>query len=225
MSIERITTSGIIGAARKQGIEPAAARAVLEVEANGRGFSAVTGRILIQFEPAWFQRLLPAHVGHAIRLAQQAYKNNLALGYANTAETTKLLTRWALVTGNRVSDQTLEYQAFNAAFAIHGATAMKATSWGLGQIMGFHFQLLGFATVGDMVDYCKAGEANQFELTLRFIRASPALLKAINAHDWNAFAYRYNGARYKGDPRTKLDDYDYKLATAYARFKALAEWK
>lgn len=221
MSTQRITTSDIITAARQHNLEPAAARAVLEVEANGRGFSAVTGRILIQFEPAWFSKLLPAITRQGIDLA----KHKQAAGLNPlTNEETRLLTNWAIVSGNRVSDQGAEYAAFNAAFAIHGTTAMKATSWGLGQIMGFHFQRLGFATVGDMVDFCKGGEGNQFDATLRFITGDYHLLKALNAHDWNTFAYRYNGSRYKGDPRTKLDDYDYKLATAYAKFKALPEW-
>lgn len=221
-SAQRLLTSAdIIAAARKQRIEPAAARAVLEVEANGRGFSAVTGRILIQFEPAWFERLLPASVKTAINLALNARK----IGKTLSPEEVALLLNWTTVQGNRVQDQTAEYKAFNAAFALHGATAMKSTSWGLGQLMGFHFQRLGFGSVGEMVDYCKLGEAQQFELTLRFICTDPALFKAINAHDWNAFAYRYNGSRYKGDPRIREDDYDYKLERAYAKFSALPAWK
>jgi hypothetical protein len=216
----RITSADIIAAARKQRIEPAAARAVLEVEANGRGFSAVTGRILIQFEPAWFQRLLPASVMLSINLALKARQ----IGKVLSTEEQKLLLNWTLVSTNRVQDQTAEYKAFNAAFAIHGVTALKATSWGLGQLMGFHFQRLGFATVGEMVDYCKQGEAQQFELTLRFVVTDPKLFAALNKHDWNAFAYRYNGSRYKNDPRIREDDYDYKLAVAYAKFKALPAW-
>lgn len=217
-SAQRLLTSAdIITAARKQRIEPAAARAVLQVEANGRGFSAVTGRILIQFEPAWFERLLPASVKTAINLALKAKQ----IGKVLTPEEQTLLLHWVKVTGNRVQDQNAEYQAFSAAFALHGTTALKSTSWGLGQLMGFHFQRLGFASVGEMVDYCKLGEAQQFELTLRFICTDPALFKALGTHDWNAFAYRYNGSRYKNDPRIREDDYDYKLAQAYARFSTL----
>jgi glutathione synthase/RimK-type ligase-like ATP-grasp enzyme len=39
-----------------------------------------------------------------------------------------------------------------------------ATSWGKFQMMGFNYKIVGFETVGDMVDYLKKGEAEQLEV-------------------------------------------------------------
>ena len=51
---------------------------------------------------------------------------------------------WA---SNKVSVQSKEWIAFNDAFAKDKEAAMKATSIGLPQIMGFHYDKLGFKTV------------------------------------------------------------------------------
>lgn len=40
---------------------------------------------------------------------------------------------------------------------------MKSTSIGLGQIMGFHYALLGYKTVGEMWDDAKKGLVNQVD--------------------------------------------------------------
>lgn len=52
----------IVQAAIKQtgsSIEPAALMAFIAVESGGRGFDKATGKIIIQFEPAWFKRKSP----------------------------------------------------------------------------------------------------------------------------------------------------------------------
>lgn len=54
--------SKIVSAAIKQtgsGIEPAALMAFIVVESGGLGFDRDTGKIIIQFEPAWFKRKSP----------------------------------------------------------------------------------------------------------------------------------------------------------------------
>lgn len=49
----------IIDAVKKSQYELASLLAFIEVETGGRGFDANTGKILIQFEPAWFKRKAP----------------------------------------------------------------------------------------------------------------------------------------------------------------------
>lgn len=44
---------------REFGIEEAVLRAFMDVEAGGEGFHPRTGKILIQFEPAWFRKKAP----------------------------------------------------------------------------------------------------------------------------------------------------------------------
>lgn len=41
------------------GYEPAAIKAFCEVETGGKGFDLTTGKIMIQFEPAWFKKKAP----------------------------------------------------------------------------------------------------------------------------------------------------------------------
>lgn len=41
------------------GVEAEALAAFIEVESGGRGFDEVTGKIIIQFEPAWFRKKAP----------------------------------------------------------------------------------------------------------------------------------------------------------------------
>lgn len=169
--------------AKKYGYEPAALKAVLEVESNGKGFSDTTGKIIIQFEPHWFKRIADA----------------------------KSRTKGVIWSQNKVENQTEEWKAFNEAFSINPNAAMQATSIGMFQIMGFHYGKLGFKTVGEMWDFCKASEVNQLELGVRFINANPHLKNALKTKNWQKFAYYYNGAAYQ------KFNYDNRMAVAYSR--------
>ncbi len=57
--MERITNQQIKEIAAANGIEYAALKAFIEVESGGIGFAKDTGKIIIQFEPAWFRRKAP----------------------------------------------------------------------------------------------------------------------------------------------------------------------
>lgn len=102
--------------------------------------------------------------------------------------------KWSL---NKVEKQTAEWTAFNDAFSKNKNAAMESTSVGLMQVMGFHFKLLSFKSVGDMWDYAKISEANQLRLGLRFIKSNNKMYNALKTGDWNTFAYYYNGSQYK----------------------------
>lgn len=77
--------------------------------------------------------------------------------------------KWSL---NGVEVQSKEWIAFNDAFSIDKESAMKSTSIGLPQIMGFHFERLGYKSVGEMWDDFKKGEYQQVLafVSLRFNR-------------------------------------------------------
>jgi hypothetical protein len=156
--------------ATKNGYEYAALKAVILVESSGQGFSQKTGRIIIQFEPSWFKRM---DLEWQNRVAGHIWENN------------------------GVGDQTAEWQAFDDAFGIDPDAAMKATSIGMMQVMGFHYRELGFDTVGHMWDFAKVSEANQVSLGIGFIKSIPKLHAALQNKDWATFAYYYNGAGYK----------------------------
>lgn len=152
-------------------------KAVILVEGAGKGFDPVTGKILIQFEPHWYKR---------------KYKDWQKFSAAQS-----------LWIRNKVGVQSVEWEAFNDAFNedpnsdADAIAAMEATSIGMMQVMGFHWSLLGFKSVGDMWDYAKQSERNQVELGIRFIKTNKKMYTALQNGDFATFAYYYNGAEYK----------------------------
>lgn len=117
--------------------------------------------------------------------------------------------KWSL---NGVERQNGEWIAFNNAFHLNPDAAMESTSIGMMQVMGFHYKLLGFKTVGAMWDYARESEANQVDLAIRFIKSNPKLDKALKNRDWPTVAYYYNGSGYR------KFNYDKKLAAAYVHY-------
>lgn len=168
------------------GVDYASLMAFISVESGGLGF--VNGRIVIQFEPAWFRKKAP---------------------YAPSG-------LWRL---NKVENQTQEYKAFSEAFRINPTAAMQSTSWGLGQIMGFHYKLLGYATVNEMVEDFKKGKYQQVLGIAKFIKGTPALLKALRSKNWHLVAVYYNGAGYKAlADKYGREPYNISMEKAYIKY-------
>lgn len=113
--------------------------------------------------------------------------------------------KWSL---NKVERQAKEWEAFNDAFAKNSNAAMEATSVGMMQVMGFHWELLGFDSVGAMWDYAKESEHNQLRLGLLFIKSNKKMFNALVKGIWKVVAYYYNGENYW------ILQYDLKLAAA-----------
>lgn len=105
---------------------------------------------------------------------------------------------WSL---NKVEKQEKEWLAFNDAFRLNKEAAMESTSVGLMQVMGFHYKMLGFKTVGDMWDYAKLGEYEQLRLGILFIKSNTKMFNAFKDFSKMAncrtFAYYYNGELYE----------------------------
>lgn len=114
---------------------------------------------------------------------------------------------------NGVERQAAEWKAFNDAFSKNANAAMESTSVGLMQVMGFHYKMLGFKTVGEMWDYAKVSEYNQLRLGLLFIKSNPKMIGALRKNDFATFAYYYNGAAYK------KFNYDIRMKQAYDKAK------
>lgn len=165
-------------------------KAFIEVESPGRGFDPATGKILVQFEPAWFRKHEP---------------------YAPSG-------KWSV---NKVDIQRKEWEAFNNAWLISPDSAMKSTSIGLGQIMGFHYQLLGYKTVGDMWDDAKRGEYQQVLQLVRFLKSykNGRILTALAARDFTTVATLYNGAGFRElAKKYGREPYDISLRKAFDKY-------
>lgn len=193
--------SHLVAAAKRLGVDLASIYAVNEVESTGSGF-LVNGKPKILFERHVMHRLLatPRHKGddaaalkvHADQLAtlHPALVNHKAGGYAGG---------------------TAEHQRLANAKLIDALCAPEACSWGAFQIMGYHWQRLGYASLDDFLTRMAASEAEQFEAFVRYIEAEPALHKALKAKKWAEFAKLYNGPAYARNL------YDVKLERAYER--------
>jgi predicted N-acyltransferase len=168
---------------------------VYEVESRGTGFLP-DGRVVILFERHIMRRRL------------------LANGF-NQSDVAALASRYpGLInkTPGGYRGLSAEHFRLNNASQIHAPSALESCSWGLFQIMGFHWQRLGFDSVDDFVALQRTTEANQLGTFVRFIQADADLLTALQAKDWAGFARCYNGPGYK------KNQYDTRLAEAYARY-------
>jgi hypothetical protein len=186
----RLSAQGIERAAALVGCEPAAMRAVIEVEAAGSGFDA-KGRPKILFEPHIFFRLLSGKARAAAVEQGLAYR------------------AWGERPYPRSSEE--QYRRLALAMRIDPGAALKSASWGLPQIMGGNHAKTGFASPEAMVSAMMQGEDEQLAMMAQFI-VSTGLAPALRARQWAAFAKGYNGAGYA------KNSYDKKLASAYARF-------
>jgi len=173
-------------------VDPAALLAVAEVESAGKVFALVNGRNepLIRFEGHYFDRRLSGVNRERARASGLASPR--AGGIPNPASQAS---RWLIL---------------QRAAAIDRQAAYESCSWGMGQVMGAHWEWLGFPSVDALVDLCRRDAAGQIELMAAFI-VKAGLLSALRARDWTAVARGYNGPAYK------VNAYDKKMAVAFAK--------
>jgi hypothetical protein len=188
--VPRLTPYAIAEAARAAGLDPALVAAVIEVETGGAGGLLEDDRPRILFEAHVFSRLTAGRWnGTHPDISRRQWVRGLYLGGA------------------------AEYGRLERAMLLDSDAALKACSWGLFQIMGFNHEMLGFATVAEMVEDARRGEPAQVAHGLRFIEAA-GLKDMLRNHDWRAFARGYNG------PAFEANAYHTKLEAAFRRHSA-----
>lgn len=180
-------------AAQDAGLEPAALLAVTAVESAGQVFALVEGKQepLIRFEGHYFDRRLSEEKQEQARTEGLASPNAGAIANPRTQAE-----RWKML---------------KQAAAIDAQAAYESVSWGLGQVMGAHWQWLGYASVEALVKEARSGAFGQVRLMVRYIEKA-GLAEALRGHDWQAFAHGYNGPGYKKNA------YDEKIADAYEHY-------
>jgi hypothetical protein len=184
-------------AAQDLGVELAAVMAINEVESRGSGFLP-DERVVILFERHIMRRRL---VHHGINPApwQLAYPdvvNTAAGGYQGNAR---------------------EWPRIGLAWSIHPDAAIESASWGLFQIMGFHWERLGYTSASAFMDAMRESEGRQLDAFVRFIKAEPGLHRALQRLDWPTVARLYNG------PAFAKNAYDKRMQAAYDRHSAALE--
>ena len=191
-----LSFSDIQYAAALIGVEPCAVKAVVEVESGGSGFLS-DGRPKILFEGHIFWKELQKRGVDPVPLAAK---------YPNI-----VYPKWDK---SKYKGGTGEHDRLILAISLgHGPAALCSSSWGLFQIMGFNHKACGFGTVEAFVAAQGESEAKQLESFCAFMR-SEELVSYLVKRNWAGFARRYNGPGYADN------QYDVKLARAYARCKS-----
>lgn len=166
--------------------------ALVEVESRGEIFAKVNGELrpLILFEPhVFYKRLKEPERGQAVK-AGLAYPRQGTKPYPRTQEA-----RWEQV---------------DRAAMINGEEAYSSTSYGVGQVMGYHWKALGYAGLQEFLDVMFSGVDGQIDAMLRYCQVND-LLDDVRAGRWLTVARGYNGKKY-------AQSYAKKLAAAASRY-------
>jgi hypothetical protein len=99
------------------------------------------------------------------------------------------------------------------AYSLDPAAALESASYGRFQVLGQNYPNLGMASAHEYVSKLARSEKDQLEAFEGFVRANN-LADELQRKDWAAFARAYNGPAYA------QNQYDTKMANAYARLKS-----
>lgn len=190
---KKLTEAQIAAQAKALGIEVAALRAVIEVECKGSGFNA-DGTPVILFERHVFRQRLIAN-GKAV-VADKVVRERPDLCSKSTGA-------YGLYSA--------QHGRLNAAAQYHRDSALESASWGLGQVMGYHWKALGYSSLQAFINAMYKDEASQLDAMCRYIKVNN-LVNALKNKDWKSFARGYNGAAYA------KNSYDVKLGNAYKKW-------
>lgn len=179
--------------ATKIGITTSVAMAVIAVESGGVTHTMIGGkaRPLIRWEGHYFDRLVPAEK------RDEARRAGLASPKAGRIKNPR--------------SQAERYQMLLRAMKIDVNAAIMSCSWGVGQIMGSHWESLGFASPRHFYKYVCSSVAAQADVMFRYIEVND-LADDLRRRDWSAFARGYNGPAYA------KYGYHIKLAKAYTKY-------
>lgn len=190
---KKLSKNDVLVAALGLGVEPAALKAVIDVEAASSGFDN-QGRPTILFErhKMWSE---------LTKINWITKRNELAAKYPDICNKS-----------SGAYNVRPQYEKLRIASELNWDVAHKSASWGLGQVMGFNATSLGYADIKEFIDAMYESEAKQLDAMCRFIKIN-RLTSALKSRNWAAFAKGYNGSSYA------INKYDLKLAVAYAKAK------
>lgn len=166
--------------------------AFMDVEAAGSGFDS-HGRPKMLFEPHVFYRNLTGAKRDRAVKEGLAYKSWKKGAYPKDS-----------------------YPRLIKAMAIDETAALKAASWGLGQILGENHRLVGYATPQAMVTAFMADEDKHLEAMVEFLIGNK-IDDDLRAHRWDVVARVYNGPGYA------QHGYHTRLAKAYAKWAKIKD--
>lgn len=174
-------------------------KAVVEVESAGRIFARIDGKLrpMILFEPhIFYRRLSGVAQAEAVRAGLASKKASKRLYGKTQAE------RWAQIEAG---------EALLKRHKLPAGAARESASYGVGQVMGYHWKSLGYASLAQFLKTVDAGVEGQVEAMMRYIRVNN-LDDELRDGRWAAFARGYNGPAYR------KNKYDTKMEEAADRY-------
>jgi hypothetical protein len=157
-------------AAAVLGVQPAAAKAVSQVETKRSAWDEL-GRPSILFERHRFSHW----TNGAYSTSHPDICNSTSGGYGKFAE---------------------QYVKLRRAAVLDETAALMSASWGAFQIMGENHIAAGYQTVMAFVQAVLEDEKNHLDAFVAFIKGNSVMHQALKDHDWDSFALRYNGPSY-----------------------------
>lgn len=214
--MKKLNNAQIKSTAEKFSLGFAQVKAVVEVEASGSGFIGDLPKIL--FEPHVFYRRL-GEMGY-ISLREKMRKINPKLiypvwrtyPYGKTHEQHNRLNEAIEILFKVLPNLDKNNPDDKKIIDDVRAAALESCSWGLGQIMGYHWKTLGYPSLQAFINAMYASEEEQLDAMMRFIKTRN-LIPYLKNLQWAKFARAYNGVGYA------KNKYDVKLAAAYNKYK------
>lgn len=179
------------------GLKPAHIRAIFTVEAGGKsGFLTDNPEIPVTLEEGHiFYKYLKQKGRDAVELAK--------------IYPTICYPKW---TKEFYKKGLNEYSRYLLAKDVDEECAMLATSWGMGQLMGFNYASAGYKNVKSFVEAMYESEYNQLMAMCKFIQSNKSMYEALKTENWAKFAKLYNGSGYAANK------YDEKLKKAFEKW-------
>lgn len=166
-------------------IDVACTVAVLCVESSGKGFEQNNAnRMIIRFENHKFWKYWGKHNIEKFR-AHFAYSSNKVWTGHKWRKSDK--EEWRGFHGN----QRKEWEVFEFARSLDADAAMLSISMGAPQIMGFHYERIGYQSVNEMFEAFSTDISKHIQGLFDFF--SSTMVRNLREQDFVSFARYYNG--------------------------------
>lgn len=212
-----LTESDYVKTAATLNAEVAMVKAITEVESKDFGFFE-NGKPQILFERHVFRQQLLKAMKASSGVAMNVAKV-LGIGVPVTGPDINLLDDTLVRLHGDIYGEKMggyiggmsEYGRIEKAQTFHKESGLASASWGLFQIMGYHYAALGYSSMDAFIACMYKSEDEQLVAFGKFVTINPKMLAAVRNKDFLTFARAYNGPAQKG--------YDKRIADAYAKHK------
>lgn len=168
---------------------------VAEVESCGAGFLE-DGQPKILYEPFQFGRL----TNHIYDGTTTSINGNIYPISLNG--------KWSAFRA-KYGKQSIQHLKLQSAIRYNRDAALSACSWGKFQIMGYHWENLGYPSLQDFINAMYRSEDEHLIAFSRYLKCNN-LVSALKNHRWKQFKEGYNG--------TGTNDYVNKLEKAFIKY-------